>query len=556
MTISVKPQWIAKMYPGKVGRDHLGLGSVSSDQILRSLSPSINVLTYHPRYHSFYVFLLDEFWRTDRPRSEEAWAKFYRPREFIFSVGANLCKQPEHGEMGKIVGAQKTHTLAAQELDHYDARTNYIKSRLGGYGLYYRTVMAEVGLIYLGGRSYRAPLDVPSELGREVATTFRQAIRQTTYYQDYFDDDVSQVPLDVVREYIESACLCQLQVAKAPDRSFLLDIFLHHGQQVGARRATFRLFLDIAAQTQGYALDQDTFRQLLYFQAAENGATYQPIEAVMDPYRRWRLHQAREYYAFVLNTLWYSLCEWGVAQGGELRAIPLPVIWHYLGSALNFDALAAWLEVPSPGLSADSSFQHLLDWLQSVAGANQSTSFDTACRLNSPINENRLYALIWDKDVTHEIKLAGMMAMLALVYLRFSQSDLQAEPVWQISRMGADGRLSVDAFIRRLRRELRSRWPTILEVARWLYRDYIILQHQLMATSKLPDNTFRFRSEGDRLRFYQFSNSLSFMDSRFEAISTTIHELGLCGDLRFGDHPLTSAGEELLATGDIPHETS
>jgi len=55
-----KPQWIEKMYPGKVGRDHLGLGSVSSDQILPTLSPGINVLTIHPRYHSFYTFLLDQ----------------------------------------------------------------------------------------------------------------------------------------------------------------------------------------------------------------------------------------------------------------------------------------------------------------------------------------------------------------------------------------------------------------------------------------------------------------------------------------------------------------
>jgi hypothetical protein len=66
MILDVKPQWVAKMYPGKVGRDHLGLGSVSSDQILPSLSPSINVLTFHPRYHSFYTFLLDEFWQRDR----------------------------------------------------------------------------------------------------------------------------------------------------------------------------------------------------------------------------------------------------------------------------------------------------------------------------------------------------------------------------------------------------------------------------------------------------------------------------------------------------------
>ena len=57
------------MYPPKVGRDHLGLDSVSSDQILPTLSPAINVLTFHPRYHSFYTFLLDEFWRRDRLRS-------------------------------------------------------------------------------------------------------------------------------------------------------------------------------------------------------------------------------------------------------------------------------------------------------------------------------------------------------------------------------------------------------------------------------------------------------------------------------------------------------
>ena len=54
MPIIAQPQWIAKMYEPKKGRDHLGLGSVSSDQILPRLSPGINVLTIYPRYHSFY----------------------------------------------------------------------------------------------------------------------------------------------------------------------------------------------------------------------------------------------------------------------------------------------------------------------------------------------------------------------------------------------------------------------------------------------------------------------------------------------------------------------
>src|SRR6266516_2630837 len=112
MPIIAQPQWIAKMYEPKKGRDHLGLGSVSSDQILPRLSPGINVLTIHPRYHSFYAFLLDEFWRRDRVRSRTAWMEFFRPREFIFSVGVFLCDRPEHGEGIAAVGSRKTERLA------------------------------------------------------------------------------------------------------------------------------------------------------------------------------------------------------------------------------------------------------------------------------------------------------------------------------------------------------------------------------------------------------------------------------------------------------------
>lgn len=254
------------MFAGKVGRDHLGLGSVSSDQILRSLSPSINVLTFHPRYHSFYVFLLDEFWRRDLPRTQEAWTAFFRPRDFIYSLGANLCEQPEHGQMGNIVGSQKTEGLASLRKKYYDYEPDYITNDLGGYGLYYRTVMAEVGLIYPGGRGFPYPVDVPSEFGKEVAESFREIVQPTRYYQQYFDI-YKPVPISVIQEYIHRACLCQLRTSSAFDQAYLLDSFLHHGaaSAADARRATFRFFLDIADQTNGSWLNEDDFRQLIYF---------------------------------------------------------------------------------------------------------------------------------------------------------------------------------------------------------------------------------------------------------------------------------------------------
>lgn len=542
------------MYPGKVGRDHLGLGSVSSDQILPTLSPGINVLTFHPRYHSFYTFLLDEFWRRDRPRSRAAWVRFYRPREFIFSVGAYLCDRPEHGDMRNVVGGQKTGPLAAQRLAAYDTTFDYIKSDLGGYGLYYASVIAEMGLIYPGGPGFPYPVDVPTERGKEVAAAFRRVVQNTAYYGTYFDQDHTQVPIEVVQEYIRQACLCQAKLSGATDRPLLLDVFLHGSAQSAARRATLRLLLNIADQTQGYPIDEDTFRQLLYFQAADSGAIYHPQDGVLDTYRCWRLYQAREYYAFALNALWSYLCGWGLAQNGDVRPTPLPHFWQHLETALDFDRLAVRMEVPTPHLGANSSFRSLLSWLQGLVVAD-AASFDLACGLGAPIHEHRLYWLAMEETAAQtaapEAMVAGMITMLALILLRFGRQELWLQPEWVISRMGADGRLSLDGFTLAMHRRLRSSDVTIGEIARWLYADYVILQHQLVATSKLPENTFRFQREGDRLRFYNLANWLGFQNSRFEALSTTIYELGLCGDLRQSDHPLAPDGRQLLAEGDL-----
>ena len=72
------PYWTEKMYKPGGGQDHLGLGSVVTDRILPRLSPGINVLTIHPRYWSFYTFVLGEFWKRDLPRTKAALRS--RPR--------------------------------------------------------------------------------------------------------------------------------------------------------------------------------------------------------------------------------------------------------------------------------------------------------------------------------------------------------------------------------------------------------------------------------------------------------------------------------------------
>jgi hypothetical protein len=276
---------------------------------------------------------------------------------------------------------------------------DYIKSNLGGYGLYYRSVMAELEVIYPGGpKPLPYPLDVPSERGKTIAAAFRRAIQHTRYYRDSFDHPDQSVPREVVQEYIHAACLCQLQREDAPDRKLLLDTFLHGGdaRAAAARRETLRLFLDLAAQTDGSAVGQDAFRQLLLFGAEMGGATYTPQEPVALTYRRWRLYQAREYYAFALNGLWWHLCDWGIAEQGDLRPLPIEAFHEHICRLLTFDPLAHQLGVAGPGLGPNASVARLLSWLRSSVGADEA-GFDARCRLEAPIHEYRLYALAYDE---------------------------------------------------------------------------------------------------------------------------------------------------------------
>ena len=548
---NVQPQWIAKMYAGKTGRDHLGLGSVSSDQILPSLSPGINVLTFHPRYHSFYIFLLYEFWQRDIVRNRSNWIAFYRPREFVFSAGAFQCDQESHGEMRNVVGGQKTGSADIQAKEVFDTSFHYIDSPLGGYGLYYRTVMAEMGLILPGGPGLPAPVDVPTpDFGEKVALAFREAIKDTTYYQKFFKENKAEIPLDIVKEYIREACLCRLKTPEAPDHTLLLELFTEKGklQDAQARRETFRLFLDLAKQTDGTPLDDDLFRQLIYFQSGDAGLSYMPTASVMSTYIRWRLYQAREYYAYALNALWGYLSAWGIAVRGETQSISLDEFWQHLEKSLDFTAFAQHLGLDVPGLSFNSGARDLLAWVSTVgiAGTND---LEKGYQKNS-LNEHSLYELIGNQKVWQGVELTAMFTLLLLVAERFNDPGIRLRPEWEISKMGANGRLSVDRFLRELYGSIEG-GATIGEIIKWIYRTYIITQHQIVSSSKLPDNTFRFRLDGKQLRFYNLPNPLSFMNSRFDAISTTIYELGLCGDLKTREHALSTSGKKLLEEGNL-----
>jgi hypothetical protein len=219
-------------------------------------------------------------------------------------------------------------------------------------------------------------------------------------------------------------------------------------------------------------------------------------------------------------------------------------------ATLDFGGLAQHLGVSPPTLGTTSVVGDVITWLRESTG-DPTADVDSACALASPVQEHRLSRLATVGSTEPGVLLAGMMALLGLVFLRFGRPEIWFRDEWVLSRAGGDLRLSVDRFVKEMRRRIAASM-SLGEFLRLLYRDSIINQHLLVANSKWPNNTFRFERQGDRLHFHDLPARVSFQNSRFEALSTTIHELGLCGSLLRPTHPLTAEGRHLLHEGRLP----
>ena len=177
MVTVLQPMWTEQVYPPRGGQDHLGIGSVVTDKILPALSPGINVLTPHPRYWSFYSFVVDEFWRRDLPRTSAELRRFLRHKESIFSIAGHLCEHAGEDNHPNPIGSRRVGPLVQQGLSKYAATFQYMKSNGGGYGLYYGTAMQTTGVVRLADRDLGLPVDaVTPNVGRNVADAFRSAI--------------------------------------------------------------------------------------------------------------------------------------------------------------------------------------------------------------------------------------------------------------------------------------------------------------------------------------------------------------------------------------------
>src|SRR5664279_131708 len=208
-TSAPAPQWIAASLEVNEGRDPLGLQTTTQDRLMRILLPGLLELTRRARYFSFHAFLLDEYQRRRLPVDGTALAAFIRRREWDFGLAVQRCTNCESSP----VGAQRLGALSRGPGPF--PRGESVESAFGGYGLYYRSPMAEFRIVARAGTllgDQPIPIDVLYEHARArgIADEFRTAVQDTMYYREAMWTN-HDLPAEVVDEYAEVACLCRLR---------------------------------------------------------------------------------------------------------------------------------------------------------------------------------------------------------------------------------------------------------------------------------------------------------------------------------------------------------
>ena len=283
----------------------------------------------------------------------------------------------DHLGLGTPIGTRRIAGLVAAEPKGFDPQFDCMDSAMGGYGLYYSTVMQTVGLVALSKPQLGLPVDAVTPEGQAVADAFRAVITDTEYYCNWIDRHDEEVPYEVAAQYGGLVCFCRLCDESALDRPLLVDAFLHHGNPVEAegRRQTLRMLCELAAQTETDAVDAASFRRLVYYgadHAAEvdaSGADFVPPSPLVRTARKWRLYQAREYFNASVNEMWRRLSYWGLARDGDIYPVPMVDLLASV-DAVDFEGFAesVGVDLPPVGLTADSPYRELLEWVMSVGG--------------------------------------------------------------------------------------------------------------------------------------------------------------------------------------------
>ncbi len=356
-----------------------------------------------------------------------------------------------------------------------------------------------------------------------LAGHFGSAIRDTDYYKRYFWS-TGPIPVAVLREYAEAACLCRLSASPAEQEAIRNALFIPRAEgikhAVEQRRRSFALFLRVLAAFPSAAQNEGAFRQAVIDHAWPHLSDDTPEG---DTSARWAALIMKEYMQEALSCIWAEFCGTGFASQGPdgmtrdevrtlLRARMLPP------DVINVEGVAirGAPDLPSSRLR------------EAVATSTRAASLEAL----------RSWA------VEQQTAIAGLVLLFA-TFDRLPDSAFASAGWTAIAQQRSENQPGLLVLWRLLQDRIQT-GETLADTLEWLANRYIMQAHERIAYSKLPDFTFRFRRENGLLRFYDNGlERFELANVRRGAVAQLSQDLGLW-TADGGQPALTSLGETFI----------
>lgn len=540
------PRWLQPSLDVREGRDPLGLQTTTQDRLTPILLPGILELSRRARYFSFHAWLLHTY-RDRRFAADSATLSgFIKAREWDYGLAVLHCP---HGCGSSPVGAQSLRPVAAQHGPF--PRGESVKSAFGGYGLYYRSPMAELGLVARSGTLLGAnpiPVDVlyDTERARRLVETFSTAVVETDYVRDWmFTND--PLPVEVLEQFAETACLCQLRVrseerdavhaalfsvdehssaAIATAQHALDDVevpamVLDAEAAVAQRRRSVAHYLTLVDENPEVVSDESAFRDALWSRTQTRSQDHAVVAG------QWAGLIAKDVWQDALCSIWTEFITAGLGAARASEADGLT--WA------ETQLLSRSLVEGPPGLDPELRTADLANAI--AAGQVRLPANPESTLADAPLEELRR------ATVNLSTAASGLIALLELHRRAYRRSD---EGWIQTATVRSVWQPSVAEVLVMLQSHLDEE-PTVADTLWWLIERFVIRVHERIAYSKLPEDTFRFRWEDGRVRFYDNGiGRFPLAAIRYDPLALITHDLGFWDDDEVGHALLSPRGSSFV----------
>jgi len=247
------------------------------------------------------------------------------------------------------------------------------------------------------------------------------------------------------------------------------------------RRRTLGVALDLVQGAKG-ALEWSMIRPALYLGEYEKGHSYISSKHLQDWAARWKMVEIRHHYSFGLQCLFAAFLQ---HVSGQEAGISFQEYMDWVGTQLPTGVL----EGPAGAYLDDLCHAVGLKGRWSTAYK----SFDQACRRSTELDEHSLYLTAYQGRHDPQVLLQHGFQVLAQLFLRFLPRHENHDPIWK--ELASEERLPMESYFDQLRLHLDDSAWTVRNWLEWIYREFVLGQHEFIALEKLRYqgyDTFKF----------------------------------------------------------------